>query len=166
MHSLDVMLMTPSTLLSSCKTPEEQTRKAGFQVCGRSLRPVFNWERNTPSRQRCMSVIQASFSLYCLHTGCFQASSKKVYSRGCRKTNKYTYIHTYMHTHTHTHTYSFRKTISGNRACAQLKNLALLDDHDDEIELLQIQHDVISLVLKQLIGFLTIWLAWHYSNIR
>ena len=43
--------MTPSKLFLGCGMPEESTRKAGFEVCGQSLRPVFDWERSTPSRQ-------------------------------------------------------------------------------------------------------------------
>ena len=59
-------------------TPEDSTKKAGFKVCGRLL-----W---------------ALFSLYCLYTGCFQASSKRFAHMGAeRQTN----IHTYIHAHTH-----------------------------------------------------------------
>jgi len=43
--------MRPSTLFFGCKTPEKSTRKAGFEVCGWSLRPVFDWERNTASKE-------------------------------------------------------------------------------------------------------------------
>ena len=49
----------------------------------------------------CVSVIYALFSLYCLCTGCFQASSKGLLT-WVRK-DKQIYIHTYMHTDTHTH---------------------------------------------------------------
>ena len=56
----------------------------------------------------CISVIQALFSLYFLYMGYFH--QLVVFSRGCRKTNKYTNIHTYTHT--------FRKTISRNQAHA------------------------------------------------
>ena len=84
--------MKPSTLFFSCRTPEKSTRKAGFEVCGWSLRPVFDRERNKES----LSVIWALFSLYCLHTGCFQASNKRFAHVGAeRQTN----IHTYKHTH-------------------------------------------------------------------
>jgi len=38
-------------LFFGCRIPEESTRKAGFEVCERSLRLVFDWERNTPLRQ-------------------------------------------------------------------------------------------------------------------
>ena len=33
------------------RMPEKSTRKAGVEVCGRSLRPAFNWKRNTLSTQ-------------------------------------------------------------------------------------------------------------------
>ena len=72
-NSLDAM--RPSTLFFSCIMPEKSTRKAGLEVCRWSLHPVFDWERNTRSRQNlpvCECNIQALFSLYCLHTGCFQ----------------------------------------------------------------------------------------------
>ena len=45
------MPMRPSILFFSCRMPDKLTRKAGFEICGRLLRPVFDWERNTPSRQ-------------------------------------------------------------------------------------------------------------------
>ena len=42
--------MRPS-MLFGCRTPEKSTRKAGFEVCGWSLHPVLDWERNTPSKE-------------------------------------------------------------------------------------------------------------------
>ena len=35
----------PIMLFLSCRMPEKSTRKTGFKVCGRLLRPVFNWEK-------------------------------------------------------------------------------------------------------------------------
>ena len=67
--------MRPSTLFFSCTMPEKLTRKAGLEVCRWLLHLVFDWERNTRSRQS-LPVrecnIQALFSLYYFYTGCFQ----------------------------------------------------------------------------------------------
>ena len=38
-------------LFFGCRMPEKSTRKAGFEVCGWSLCPVFDWERNMPSKE-------------------------------------------------------------------------------------------------------------------
>ena len=43
--------MRPSALFFSCRMPENLTRKAGFKVCGWLLHPVFDWERNMPSKE-------------------------------------------------------------------------------------------------------------------
>ena len=91
--------MSPSALFFGCRTPEKLTRKAGLEVCGRLLRLVIDWERNTPSRQS-LPVRESNiglFSLNCLYTSCFQASSRKFAHVGAeRQTN----IHTCIHTHT------------------------------------------------------------------
>ena len=82
----------PSTLFFGCRTPEKSTRKAGFEVCGRSLRPVFDWERNTPSRQS----LPVHDRLCLAFIVCIQAAFKlqvKICSRGCGKI--------YIHAHTH-----------------------------------------------------------------
>ena len=60
-------------LFFGCRTPEESIRKTGLEVCGWSLCPVFDWERNTPLRQSlpehnrlCLAFtvcIQAAFKL-------------------------------------------------------------------------------------------------------
>ena len=97
-------------LFFGCRTPEELTRKAGFEVRGRLLRPVFDWERNTPSRQS-LPVHECNISLYCLYTGCFQASSKRFAHVGAeRQTNIHTYIHTYVHTYVHTYIHTYIHT--------------------------------------------------------
>ena len=62
----------------------------------------------------CVSVIQPLFSFYSSYTGCFY--NLTVCSCGHGKTNKHTYKYTCIHTYIQTHT--FRKTISGNQACA------------------------------------------------
>ena len=68
--------MRSSKLFFSCKMPEESTKKAGFEVCGRSLRPVFDRERNTPSRQS-LPVHECNIGLICLaFIVCIQAAFK------------------------------------------------------------------------------------------
>jgi len=101
-----------STLFFGCKTPEESTRKAGFEVCGQSLRLVFDWERITPSRHS-LPVHECNIRRLCLaFIICIQAAFKlqvKGLLMWVRK-KKQIYMHAYIHTY-------FRKTISGNQAC-------------------------------------------------
>ena len=76
-----------------CRTPEESTRKAGFEVCGQSLRPVFDWERNTPSRQSlpvhdrlCLAFIvciQAAFKLQVKGLLTWVRKDKQIYIHTC-----------------------------------------------------------------------------------
>ena len=58
----------------SCKTPKKSTRKAGFEVCGRLQHPLFNWERNTSSRQSLYST--CAWMLCLAFTVCIQAAFK------------------------------------------------------------------------------------------
>jgi len=74
-------------LFFACMTPEKWSRKTSLKICGWSLRPVFDWERNTPSRQS-LPVRQVLFSHYCLHIGLFTWVWK----------DKQIYTHTYIHT--------------------------------------------------------------------
>ena len=63
----------------------------------------------------CMSVIQALLAFIVCNQAAFKLQVKGLLT-WVRK-DKQIYIHTYIHTNTHT----FRKTISGNQACAWLK---------------------------------------------
>ena len=67
--------MRPSTVFFSCKMPEKLTRKAGLEVCGWSLCPIFNPEKKPTFEQKliCMYVnhLEALFSLYFSYKGCF-----------------------------------------------------------------------------------------------
>jgi len=82
--------MRPSTLFFWCQMPEESITKAGFEVQGRSLCPVFDWERNTPSRQNLFvhECIQATFKLQVKGLLTWVRKGKQIY------------IHAYIHTHT------------------------------------------------------------------
>ena len=48
-------LMRPSILFFGCKTLEESIRKAGFKVCGRSLRPVFDGTAHNGGLKGCIA---------------------------------------------------------------------------------------------------------------
>ena len=85
--------MRPSTLFFGCRMHEKSTRKDGFKVWGWSLHPVFDWERNTPSKES-LPVCECNIGLYCLYTGCFQASSKGLLTWVWK--DKQIYIYTYI----------------------------------------------------------------------
>jgi len=92
--------MKPSTLFFGCGTPEESTRKGGFEVCGQSLRPVFDWKRDTPSR-RSLPVHECNNYRLCFaFIVCIQVSFKlqvKGLLTWVRK-DKQIYMHTCIHT--------------------------------------------------------------------
>jgi len=57
-----------------CQKSALNTRKAGYEACGKSVNPVFNWERNLLSKQ-CLPVRNCNtgfgYSLHFLYTSCF-----------------------------------------------------------------------------------------------
>ena len=67
--------MRPYTLFFGCRTPEKLAKKAGSEVCGRSLRPVFDWERSTPSRQS-LPVRECNKGFFLAFIVCIQAVFK------------------------------------------------------------------------------------------
>ena len=103
--------MRPSALFFGCRTHEKLAKKAGLKVCVRSLHPVFNWKRNTPSRQS-LPLCDCNIGfVYCLYTGCFQALSKSFAHVGTERqkyihtyVRAYTYMHACMYIHTYIHT--------------------------------------------------------------
>ena len=63
-------------LFFSCRMPEKSLRKAGFEVRGWSLRPVFDWERSTPLKE-CLPVCECNIHRLCLaFIVCIQAAFK------------------------------------------------------------------------------------------
>jgi len=107
--------MRPSTLLFGCRTPEESTRKASFEVYGWSLCPVF-WLGKKHIFKAELTCAWVEYRLCLAFIVCIQAAFKlqiKGLLTWVRK-DKQICIHACIHTHTHT----FHKTISGNQVRA------------------------------------------------
>ena len=90
--------MRPSTLFFGCRMPEKSTRKAGFDL-RMVATPGFQLGKKHTFEGELMSVIWALFSLCCLYTGCFQASSKRFAHVGAESQTNNIYIHAYKHPH-------------------------------------------------------------------
>ena len=106
--------MKPSThtvcCFFGCRRPEKLTRKTGFEVCGRLLHQVFDWERNKPSRQS-LPVRECNFGFVLAFIVCIQAAFKlqvKGLLTWVRK-DKQIHVHTYIHTYIHTHTFFMKQ---------------------------------------------------------